>query len=159
MKHRTLSAGVVGVWMVVALVVTVIVANAVRSIRPKQTPAETAAAAAAAEEHARLDRNRTNAAKNRSWAGAFPPLPQSAPNPSPTPAPERGLSDFENQQNAEIMLRMAARDRGSFEKIGWKRHGGNRWGITYRAKNGFGGYSVEEQLFIFSPKGVVPVEP
>lgn len=101
MKGRTPSAGVVAVWVAVALVVEVIVVNAVRSIGPKQTPAETAAAAAAAEEHARLDRNRANAAENRSWA---------PPDPTPTPvetAAERKAREDEEMKQARKEWRAA----------------------------------------------------
>jgi hypothetical protein len=74
---------------------------------------------------------------------------------------------------AEMTLKQNLRDPDSYKRVGWKKYSNDLgiktkdgkefilpssysvWGLKYRAKNGFGGYEVEEQLFIFSPQGFV----
>jgi hypothetical protein len=73
----------------------------------------------------------------------------------------------DNQIMAEMLLQRGMRDPDSFKKVSWTKYTNKLdgvkismvfsvWGLTYRAKNGFGGYNVEEQIFIFGENGVVP---
>jgi hypothetical protein len=61
---------------------------------------------------------------------------------------------------AERYLKDRLKDPDSYESIGWgevgKLKNGNytTW-VKYRAKNGFGGYTVSKALFILSPEGEV----
>lgn len=63
---------------------------------------------------------------------------------------------------AEVLLKNTLRDPDSYRRIGWTRYGNDLaeqrlpdkyevWRLQYRAKNGFGGYDVGEQMYLFSP--------
>jgi hypothetical protein len=74
---------------------------------------------------------------------------------------------WEKQARAEVMLKQGLREPKSLEIVGWTRRENKLagvvipqpyevWALTYRAKNGFGGYNLETQVFVFGPNGVVP---
>jgi hypothetical protein len=82
-----------------------------------------------------------------------------------------------NKVSAEMLLKSHLRDPDSYQSIGWtqlsndlgiKTRDGKEfilpypwsvWLLKYRAKNGFGGYSVDSQKFIFKgTAGFVPYD-
>lgn len=93
--------------------------------------------------------------------------PPSPPRTTTAPTAKPEMKLWEKQVLAETMLQQSLREPKSFERIGWKQYTNELagvklpapyevWGLTYRARNGFGGVNVEEQIYIIGPNGVVP---
>jgi hypothetical protein len=87
--------------------------------------------------------------------------------PKPAPAAPTAYPDWQLEGVGEAMLKQSLRDPDSYQFIGWTKYENTLAGVVipppftvhglkYRAKNGFGGYDVGEQIYIFGPKGVVP---